>query len=270
MHTEGNELPTRPSTKAQDGVYQEFYEHSTGRRVNTDEVIVEAIRKQYPELHLTISPTYNLSLLSFAAAGHAQATPVDEDNSLSENLKWRMYVGPAKRLDNTKGYLYDSVQFGKFLYKWHDHDFLLYSIVGALGPYSQPMTYLLGSKELNDQLMLAAGKFSTDIHDSVLVFDGGYWQKSSELWQSVQSASWDDVILDPAMKKSIVGEVTKFFDSRERYQKLRVPWKRGIIYHGPPGNGKTSVHQLVTYTFFRLTSSQHLDQSHDALPLQLR
>lgn len=37
------------------------------------------------------------------------------------------------------------------------------------------------------------------------------------------------------MKKSIMGEVDKFFDSRERYQRLKVPWKRGVIYYGPPG-----------------------------------
>ncbi|RTE69722.1 hypothetical protein BHE90_015894 [Fusarium euwallaceae] len=29
------------------------------------------------------------------------------------------------------------------------------------------------------------------------------------------------------------------FESRQTYARLGVPWKRGIIYHGPPGDGKT-------------------------------
>ena len=68
-----------------------------------------------------------------------------------------------------------------------------------------------------------------DIHEEVLIFDGGYWQKSKELWQSVQRSNWDDIIMDAGMKKAIMGVVDQFFNAKERYLKLKVPWKRGII-----------------------------------------
>ena len=232
-------LPIRPVMKTHDHVYDEYHNNASAPRVSTDVYIIEAIRKQYPSLHVTPSPTYSANLLAFAASGNASATPVDADNSLVENLKWRLYYPPAKRLEGGSGYLADSVQFGKYLYKWEDHEYIVYCSVGGDGMYKMAMTYLLGAQESNDRLLLAAGKFSNEIHNSVLVFDGGYWQYSSELWQAVQDAHWSDVILDEKMKKSVVGEITKFFDSRERYQKLRVPWKRGLIFYGPPGNGKT-------------------------------
>ena len=95
------------------------------------------------------------------------------------------------------------------------------------------MTYILGADQHTiDELMLAASRFAEDIHDRVLLFDRGYWQLSAELYRSVQNSNWDDVILEPDMKASIKGEVVKFFDSREKYERLKVPWKRGIIYYG--------------------------------------
>jgi len=239
MHTRPNELPTRPLTKSHDGVYHEFHENSRAPRVNTDAYIIETIRKEYPSLHVSVSPSYTVNLLSYAASGNASATPVDADKSIAKNLKWRLYLPPARRLEGGSGNLYDSIQFGKYLYKWKDHEYLVYCVNGSDGPYKIPMTYLLGTPTANDLLLLAAGKYQHEIHNSVLVFDGGYWQQSSELWQAVQDSHWSDVILDEKMKKAIVGEITKFFESRDRYKKLRVGWKRGLIFYGPPGNGKT-------------------------------
>ncbi|KAL8921393.1 MAG: hypothetical protein Q9208_005719 [Pyrenodesmia sp. 3 TL-2023] len=237
-----------------DPIYSTYSHHSNGPRVNTNTVLTSALRKQYPDLHLTITYTYSSDLLGFAAAGHAIATPSstsdeplsDEETAsssstdLPSDLKWRHYVAPLKRDSLSPSHLVDSIKFGRFAYRWSSHNYILYTVVGTHTEYDEDVTYLLSSSDqANDSLLLAAGSFVNELHDQIWVFDQGYWQKSHKLWESVQNSIWDDVILDTAMKNSIMGEVNKFFGSEERYKKLKVPWKRGIIYYGPPGNGKT-------------------------------
>ena len=83
--------------------------------------------------------------------------------------------------------------------------------------------YLLGTSEASmNALVLEASVYANELHNEVLLFDGGYWQKSAALWQSVQKSSWDDVILDPAMKKSITGDLERFYAAREKYAKFKV------------------------------------------------
>jgi chaperone BCS1 len=51
----------------------------------------------------------------------------------------------------------------------------------------------------------------------------------------------DSVVLKAGQKESILADLQRFFASRERYEALGIPWRRGYLLYGPPGTGKTSL-----------------------------
>lgn len=87
-----------------------------------------------------------------------------------------------------------------------------------------------------ESLLKANGSWSLELGDEIFVFStNGTWVKDHALWLEVQKADWDDVILDEGFKKKLQKDVYGFFKSEETYKRLAIPWKRGIIMHGPPG-----------------------------------
>jgi SpoVK/Ycf46/Vps4 family AAA+-type ATPase len=50
------------------------------------------------------------------------------------------------------------------------------------------------------------------------------------------------------MKKELKSVSGRFFDSKTVYDDLGVPWKRGLIFHGPAGNGKTISIKALMHT----------------------
>nr|OQN96927.1 hypothetical protein B0A51_19023 [Rachicladosporium sp. CCFEE 5018] len=233
-------LGSRPAPPAHNHTSRAYFEHATAPRINTDAVLVTALRAEYPNLHLTVVPHTSIDLFGYARAGNAGLAAIDSEK---DRLTWRRFISPATRLDGDTGDLGTELKFGKFLLDWHNTEYIVHIADCRDGSSAYPSLvnqYVLSpSVATTNVLLLEAGKWTSTLHAEIWVFDGGYWQKSRELYESIVKASWDDVILDPAMKKSLQADVKNFFASRETYAKLKVPWKRGIIYYGPPGNGKT-------------------------------
>jgi transitional endoplasmic reticulum ATPase len=230
--------------KSCDNAARVFFQHSSAERINTDAVIAKVLTGQYPELELVIAPAGgSLDLLGFASAGYASFEQSEHDSKLiPPSLQWDRYMPPSRRIDGALGAIAEQTQFAKYLYKWRSNDFIIYLVSGRDGsqPFGPTNFYILSTDKASaQQLILEAGRWSTELHDEVFVFDEGRWQKSKDLFNSVKKASWDAVILDPDMKEALIEDHLSFFRSRETYRDLQVPWKRGIIYYGPPGNGKT-------------------------------
>ncbi len=79
-------LTTRPGPPHNETATR-YFEHSSAPRVNTDAVIVEALRADYPELHITVVPQQGNNLFAYASAGHASLAAIDEEK---DRLTWKV------------------------------------------------------------------------------------------------------------------------------------------------------------------------------------
>jgi len=81
-------------------------------------------------------------------------------------------------------------------------------------------------------------RWNSEVRGEVLVF-AGCWTKDTELYQAIEAATLANLVLEGDQKEILRDDVLRFFDSKETYERYGIPWKRGVLLLGPPGNGKT-------------------------------
>ncbi|PPJ59123.1 hypothetical protein CBER1_01727 [Cercospora berteroae] len=223
-------------------LFDDVLDLTSAKSADHDLHFLTALRSTHPDHIITTIPVTNIPLLAFASAGFATSILDLETDSFAS---WRGYIGPSGQARN--GSLAENVHFAKYRYLWQEQEFVVW-LVGAVqyvAHVREKGEHPLGPSRVTDDLIRAVGGWVLD--GVVWVYDG-YWYQDKKLFQQVQKATWDKVILDENMKTELTEVSEKFFSSRDVYDDLGVPWKRGLLFHGPPGNGKTISIKALMHT----------------------
>ncbi|KAJ3576183.1 hypothetical protein NP233_g605 [Leucocoprinus birnbaumii] len=215
--------------------YKSWIHYASAKHSDPGLTGAHRLRKLYPKHAIVSTQAYDLQILGFPGL---TATPLSTSPLITDVI----FQSLPRSAGGPPGLLVDQVRVGAFEVVWKGYEFLVY--IGSYpATYGGTITqyYVLheGPEERARLLLKTVGAWAHELNNEIWVFNQGFWQKGSVLWQEIQKANWDDVILKESFKKSLQKDIYGFFSAQEIYKKLSIPWKRGLIMYGPPGNGKT-------------------------------
>jgi AAA+ superfamily predicted ATPase len=123
---------------------------------------------------------------------------------------------------------------------WSGQLFDVILITWMDGYYRRRYHWIVGDDaQFANSFVAAVCEWSCEVRGEIVVYHDGYFEKDEELFRSIKSATFNNLILRDSLKKEIESDFDQFFSSREIYERYGIPWKRGALFIGPPGNGKT-------------------------------
>jgi hypothetical protein len=191
--------------------------------------ISRALAQGRPESAILEARNEAFDLLEYAAAGHCTAELAAGVHSQIET-QWK---GPGRGLQRQAANAWFDV-------RWQDHE--LEVVTASWTETFQPVHWqwiVAESADVAEAFFDAVCTWCSEVRGEILVFSGGCWHKSAELFQAVRSTGLDSLVLRGTLKEEIRRDFEQFLTAGETYQEYDVPWKRGVLFLGPPGNGKT-------------------------------
>ena len=102
--------------------------------------------------------------------------------------------------------------------------------------------------KLAEDFLAAVCNWTCEVRGEILVYQDGCFEKDRELFNSIKNATFDKLVRSGSLKQQIQDDFVQFFNSRETYERYGIPWRRGSLFIGPPGNGKThTVKALINH-----------------------
>ncbi len=65
---------------------------------------------------------------------------------------------------------------------------------------------------------------------------------------NIQPLGWDDLVLEDSVVRLVKEDFLLFLQRERWFKEHRIPFRRGYLFHGPPGNGKSSVIRAMLST----------------------
>ncbi|MCW2573715.1 MAG: ATPase, central domain protein, partial [Frankiales bacterium] len=190
--------------------------------------VSERLTGLFPDQTIMEGATTYFDIEKYAEAGLCRLTPRDGVHSQFET-SWDAEYGVWKRGVNAW-----------FAAEWQGHSFEILFLTWLTGFADKKFAWIVADDEsIAKSFFSEVSSWNAEVRDEVLVFDGGCWDKSESLFRSIQSATLDNLVLAGNLKAEIHNDLARFLATRETYERHGVPWKRGVLFVGPPGNGKT-------------------------------
>ena len=205
-----------------------FIEVLSSAHASIPYVASRALASLAPHVFETECSTFDVE--DFAKCGHAKLRVMDVDHAMLS----RSWDGASEPTSETPECAWLEVL-------WNDTRYEVVRLAWMDAGCSQTRAFILAESErAADALFRAVCAHVTQtVDDEILVFEEGCFTKSAELFLAIKSSNFDNLILPRELEASLKDDFRAFFDNRELYDRYRVPWRRGALFVGTPGNGKT-------------------------------
>lgn len=188
-----------------------------------------ALRAAFPDGWILETEDYDFQVREFFEAGHCHLFDVPGLPS-HRTTDWHEYCQHS----------HDSLEDGWQEVVWEGHRMTLLTTGMYSDSCRSTRRFLIApTEEIGRGFFETVARWANEVRGEVLVFDNGFWSKSEGLFESIRGTTLDDLVLPASLKDEVHENVHGFFQAEETYERYKLPWKRGLLFLGPPGNGKT-------------------------------
>ncbi|KAK6509779.1 hypothetical protein TWF481_004509 [Arthrobotrys musiformis] len=242
-------------------VVSSIISHGDGKFDDQNTQIITSVRQAHPGERLIPLDIQNLDVYGFCFTGHAELqilTSVTEGTGISHFF----FAPPGKRpaSGEISGRVGQQPQYEAGVITYKNTKWTVYFATWSKGFDVFRRAYIVHDQGasgdgLVELFVRECGTWTSTPKEQIWVFDQGYWQLDGALYQSAMKANWADIILPEDLKENVLNDILGFYGAEETYRGLRIPWKRGVVFYGPPGNGKTITLKAIIKTLYTATES---------------